>query len=65
MNKKIFIIITNDIITRDIIFKILMNFFKKFQDVSTRHKIDIIKDNDSNIIINEPIIKKDIEDKHL
>ena len=64
-NKIVFIIIINEIIANDIIFKILMKCFKKFQDVKTKHNMDIISDIDSNIMINIPIILNGIEFKQL
>ena len=53
------------IIIKDIMFKILIKCFKKFQDVIAMHKIDIINDTDSNVIIKAPIKLNDIEFKQL
>ena len=65
MNIKTLIIIAKDIIIKDIMFKILINCFKKFQDVIAMHKIDITNDTDSNVIIKAPINLNDIEFKQL
>ena len=61
MNKWRFISIVKIINTSDIIFNILIKFFKKSQFIITKHNIDIISDISSNIIINAPIIVNDIE----
>ena len=65
MNIKALIIIAKEIIINDIIFKIFINCFKKFQDVIAIHKIDITNDIDSNIIIKAPNKLNDIEFKQL
>ena len=52
-------------IIKENIFNILIKCFKKFQDIITKHNIDIINDIDSNVIINAPIKMNDIEFKQL
>ena len=61
---QVFIIITNIIIANEMIFNILIKFFKKFQSIITMHSIDINNETNSNIIINTPITVNDIEFKH-
>ena len=60
-NPRPFIIISKNIITNEMIFSILMKFFKKCQLIIATHNIDITSDIDSNIIINTPITANDIE----
>ena len=59
-----FITMINIIIDKEIIFNILIKFFKKFQSIITMHSIDINNETNSNIIINTPITVNDIEFKH-
>ena len=62
---KTLIIRAKNIIIKDIIFKTLINIFKKFHEVIERHKTDIANDIDSKVIINAPIRVNDIEFKQL
>ena len=59
-----FITMINIIIAKEIMFNILIKFFKKFQRIITMHSIDINNETNSNIIINTPITVNDIEFKH-
>jgi hypothetical protein len=65
MKIKKFIIIINIIITKEIIFRTFMKFFKKDQLTITKHNIDIIRAINSNINNKIDIIVNDIEFKQL
>ena len=65
MNIQILITRIKDIVTKDMILRIFVKFFKKSQVIYTRHIIDIINDTSSKMIVKIPNVLNDVKDKQL
>ena len=65
MNIQILIIRIKNIVTKDMIVRTFVKFFKKSQVIFTRQIIDIINDTSSKMIVKIPNVLNDVEDKQL
>ncbi len=65
MNIQILIIRIKNIVTKDMIVRTFVKFFKKSQVIFTRQIIDIINDTSSKMIVKIPNVLNDVKDKQL